>query len=386
MSDSDHPPPSSEALERTLNELLAAETVLDGRNGRHFQSVVEQVVSGLTTEQQLAVKLQAETRMGFGMALGKFLAWRAWTEIEKSDKRRTSSKTGLDSFTLRVPAMHLEEVKRAWTGIKVKFQERVGFALVEPTLEPSEEGWTLERRGGLLEARELPEDWEQPLLQLLVDQAPNMLTLSMVKELIEQVKRDEPAIADEIERFRLPVTTPYRVLRSLLEESVPIHEVETILTALILQMENGQDRQQLLSSARLALSPWICKKIQYRPGVVKVLRVGQKIEDAMLESIRYSGSEYFFSLEPRRKAEITFLLKQALLRSGGPECVALLTDPRIRQEVSSMLRAELPGTVVLTSCEVHRGFKLETVAVVDLTQTENEAGDNSEGTPEVLDL
>lgn len=123
MSDRDNLPPGSEALERTLNEPLAAETVLDGRNGRHIQAVVEQVLSGFAGEPQLTLKLQSETRMGFGMALGKFLAWRAWTETEKSDKRRAAAKATRDCLTLVVSAFRLEEVKSVrpgwWCSLRV---------------------------------------------------------------------------------------------------------------------------------------------------------------------------------------------------------------------------------------------------------------------------
>lgn len=368
MSDSNHLPPGSDALERSLSEIMANEPVLDGRNGQCFQEAVEGVVEELTSDPQLPNKLLTETRVGFGMALGKFLAWKAWTEIEKADKKRAASRAKQASLTLRLPARHLEDVKAQWSAVCSGFFERIGLTLPSLLLEPAEEDWSLEMRGGLLESRRLPEDWFQPLLTFLVEQSPRMLTLSMVKDLMESVKSTDPAVAEELERLRMPVTTVYRVLEGLLEESVPVHELEVILTAVILQWEQGSDRQQLLSSVRAALSPWICRSVQSRPGVVRALRVGNRIEEAFAESVRYLGGEQVFALDPPRRAMIIVLLKQAVKQAGGPGQVVLLAGNRIRQELRQMLVAEIPGIVVLGDDEIHRGFQVEVPAVVDLTE------------------
>lgn len=368
MSDSNHLPPGSDALERSLSEIMANEPILDGRNGRCFQEALEGVVEELTSDPQLPTKLLTETRVGFGMALGKFLAWKAWTEIEKADKKRAASRATQPSFTLRLPARQLEDVKAQWPTVCCGFFERVGLALPSLLLEPADDEWSLEMRGGLLESRRLPEDWFQPLLTFLVEQSPRMLTLSMVKDLMESVKGRDPAVAEELERLRMPVTTVYRVLEGLLQEAVPVHELETILTAVILQWEQGSDRQQLLSSVRAALSPWICRSVQVRPGVVRALRVGNRIEEAFAESVRYLGGEQVFALDPPRRAMIIVLLKQAVKQAGGPGQVVLLAANRIRQELRQMLVAEIPGIVVLGEDEIHRGFRVEVPAVVDLTE------------------
>lgn len=373
MSESNNTPPTSDALERTLSELLAAETVLDGRNGQRLQATVEKVVTDLIQDEQLKSRLMSETKVGFGMALGKFMAWKVWTEIEKSDKKRAASKSRLNSFTLRLPVQLLGAVKEAWPAVKAGFYERVGFNLAEPTLEPSDGPWCLEVRGGLLETRELPEEWFEPLLHFLVDQAPRMLTLATVKELVETAKASEPAIAEELERLRMPSTSVYRVLEGLLQEAVPIHEMEAILTAMILNWEGGADRHQLLSTVRLSLSPWICRSVQCRPGVLRALKVGRRIEEMFAESVRYLGSEQVFALEHQQRARVAVLLKQAVEKLGGVHQIVILTNHRIRQELRNLIRLEVPGVVVLSEAEIHKGFKVEVTAVVDFKEPPKES-------------
>ena len=134
MADNNNLPQSSDALDRTLNEILASELVLDGRNGQILQSTVEGVVSDLLSDSQFRNKLLGETKVGFGMALGKFLAWKAWTEIEKSDKRKAASKARPNTIVITMPQCHLSDVKRRWPSVKSAFKDRVGFALPEPTL------------------------------------------------------------------------------------------------------------------------------------------------------------------------------------------------------------------------------------------------------------
>ncbi|MCA9776261.1 MAG: FHIPEP family type III secretion protein [Candidatus Eremiobacteraeota bacterium] len=365
MSESNNSP--SDALQRTLGEILAAEPILEGRNSQQLQSTVESVLNDLVADPQLKAKLLSETRVGFGMSLGKFLAWKVWTDIEKADKRKSASKVRPDSITIRLPQTVLEQVKEGWPSIRAAFMERVGFSLSEPTLAPdAHDGWALEIRGGLLAREELPEqNWQEPLLEFLLNQAPNLLTLGLVKELVDEVRAESPVVAEELERLRIPMTTIYRVLDGLLEEGVSIREMETILTAIALAWDQGPDRSALLSAARTALSPWICRDLQAKPGVLRALRVGRRIEEMFIESIRYVGSEQLFALDLQQKAMVVVLIKQALAQLDQPGPLVLLTNNRLRKELHTILRAELPDLTVLSEPEIHRGCKLEILAVID---------------------
>jgi len=368
MSDNNNLPPSSDALQRTLGEILASESVLEGRNGRQLQTTVEEVVGDLLHDSQLKAKLLGETKVGFGMALGKFLAWKVWTEIEKSDHRKAAARSDRTNLVLKVPEELIPEVKARWPGIRSEFQERVGFSIAEPTLEPSLGDWALELRGGLLEQCYLSHDWFQPLVNFLVGQAPQLLTLSMVKQMVDKVKAEEPVVGEELERLRMPITTVYRILESLLEEGVPIREMEVILTALVLNWEQGPDRVQLVSAARKALSPWMCRTLQSSPGTLRALKLGRRIEDMFADSGRWMGSEQVFLLDPAQKGLILALIKSAYTRvaPGGP--VVLLAASRLRREIWSLIRTDLPDLVVLSECEIHRGFRIDLVGVVDITE------------------
>ena len=362
------PSPASESLEQTLHEILASELILDGRNGQGLKSTVENVISDLLVDTQLQKKLMSETKVGFGMALGKFLAWKIWTDIEKSDKSKAASRFHSNSLTLKVPEAKILEVKERWPAVRSAFLEQVGFALPEPTLEVGDEIWCLEIKGGLLEARAIPEDWPDALLTLLRDQAPRLLTLSLVKQLVDKVRIEEPVIGEELERLRLPLTVVYRVLESLLEESISIKETEVILTAIILNWESRPDKGALLSAVRKALSPWICKSLQVSDGVLRAIKLGRRIEDTFAESLRYLGSEQVFALDPKQKALIGALVKQALLQLGNPEGVVLLTNHRMRQEIQSIIARQMPGLPVLADSEIHQGFRVEVLARVDFKE------------------
>lgn len=368
-------PQSSDALDRTLNEILASELVLDGRNGQILQSTVEGVVSDLLSDSQFRNKLLGETKVGFGMALGKFLAWKAWTEIEKSDKRKAASKARPNTIVITMPQTHLSDVKRRWPSVKSAFKDRVGFALPEPTLERGDEHWTLGMRGGLIEQRKLDEDWFSPLVDFLVEHSPRLLSLGLVKQLVDGVRQTEPVIGEELERLRLPITIIYRVLESLLQEGVPIHEMETILTAIVLQWDQAPDRQQLLTAVRTALSPWICKSVQSRPGLLRGIRVGQRMEEMFADSLRYIGSEQVFALSSQQKALIVGLIKQAIEKLDTSEGLIIFTNHRIRSELRALLRKELPNIIVMSESEVHRGFQVEIRAVVDFKDAPIFAGD-----------
>jgi len=320
------------------------------------------------------------------MALGKFLAWKVWTELEKSEKRKAASKQSPGSLTLSLPSHLLPEVKAQWPVVRSKFFERVGFAVAEPTLEPSDGEWSLGIRGGLLEQRWFEEEWLEPLVQLLVAHSSRFLSLALVKGLVDEVKASHPVIGEELERLRLPVTVIYRVLEGLLEEAVPIHQMETILTAVVLNWEHGPDRQQLLSCVRRALSPWICQSVQVRPGVLRAFKMGRRIEEMFADCVRFIGSEQVFVMEPQQRALVAVLVKQAVMQLGGTERHVLLTNHRIRHELQMILKAELPDMVVLSDSEIHSGFKVEIVAIVDFKEPLPAAASSSEESNNVEEI
>ncbi|MFA5506602.1 MAG: FHIPEP family type III secretion protein [Vulcanimicrobiota bacterium] len=358
----------SDALQRTLGEILAAEPILEGRNAQQLKATVELLLKELVADPLLKAKLLGDTRIGFGLSMGKFLAWKVWTDIEKSDRRKSGVPRS-DALTLKLPLSKLEEVKNSWSSVKAGFFERVGFFLSEPTLAPDpQNGWALEIRGGLLGREELPEEWEKPLVGFLARHATDFLSLAMVKDMVDEVRAESPVVAEELERIRMPITTIYRVLESLLEEGVPIREMETILTAILLAWDHGPDRGALLSAVRGTLSPWICKRLQAGSGVLRALKIGRHIEEMFLQSIRYVGSEQLFTLDLQQKAMVALVVKQAMARLSNGEPLALLTNSAIRKELHTVLAAELPDLTVLSEPEIHRGCKLEVLAVVDFKE------------------
>ena len=369
MSESNNKTPSSDALQRTLGEILASEPVLEGRNGQTLRRAVEGLLKEFVDDPQLKTKMLGETKVGFGMALGKFLAWKVWTEVEKNDKRRSAAKNRTESLTLKVPETVLDEVREAWPAVKTAFLEKVGFPLTDPTLSPeSQDDWSLEIQGGILSRKQLPSDWFEPLVDFLVGMAPGFLSLGFVKELLDEVRSESPVVGEELERLRIPLTAIYHVLVGLLEEGVSIREMETILTALALNWEGVSDRSSLLSAARTALSPWICRDYISSNGRVRAVRIGHRIEEMFVESMRYVGSEQVFMLDMQQKAMVVVLLKQACARLASSEPLVLLSNGRIRRELQKVIRLELPNMVVLSENELHLGCPLEVLASVDFKQ------------------
>jgi flagellar biosynthesis component FlhA len=80
------------------------------------------------------------------------------------------------------------------------------------------------------------------------------------------------------------------------------------------------------------------------------------------------GSEQIFTLEPKQKALVAALVKSALQQMGEQHNLVLLTNHRLRQEVRSLLRRELPQLMVMSENEIHRGFRVEILAIVDIKE------------------
>jgi len=74
------------------------------------------------------------------------------------------------------------------------------------------------------------------------------------------------------------------------------------------------------------------------------------------------------------------------MQLGGTERHVLLTNHRIRHELQMILKAELPDMVVLSDSEIHSGFKVEIVAIVDFKEPLPAAASSSEESNNVEEI
>src|SRR5690606_36603284 len=91
------------------------------------------------------------------------------------------------------------------------------------------------------------------LSEVVHDHASHLLGREDVRLLTDIVKRSHPAVIEELTATRLPLGDVQRVLRSLLEERVPIRDLDSVFGALSVRASLSRDHDGLVEGARAAL-------------------------------------------------------------------------------------------------------------------------------------
>ncbi|WP_298286183.1 FHIPEP family type III secretion protein [Acidocella sp.] len=122
--------------------------------------------------------------------------------------------------------------------------------------------------------------------EILKKYGAELLGRPQVEALILRLAEGTPRLAEDL-RASLSVSVIRQVLQALLIEGIPIRDFERISEALVECSENGaKDIDTLLSAVRSRLGRYIVNKFVAKDGVLRVIILGDKLEDLVYRSIK----------------------------------------------------------------------------------------------------
>ncbi|MBT9152609.1 MAG: Flagellar biosynthesis protein FlhA [Firmicutes bacterium] len=193
--------------------------------------------------------------------------------------------------------------------------------------------------------------------------AHELLGRQEVKELMDKVKEQHPAVIEELSAEHVSIGDLQKVLQGLLQEGVPVRDLVTILEAVADNIRASRDSDFLLEKARQALSRTISQGIAEQ-GTIFAVTLHPRTEQNMLESVTNSGNGHIL-LEPA-KLHLFFdrLGKQGeRLQNQGRQPVVLCPS-RLRLPLRRLTMRHFPQYVFISPSEVAAGTSIETLGVV----------------------
>jgi len=167
----------------------------------------------------------------------------------------------IDGIEIRDPAFGLPAV---WIAERDKERaELAGYTVIEPSAVLSTH-----------------------LGEILKRNAYRILGRQEVRKLIENLKKDYPAIVDELTPELLPQGMVQKVLQNLLKESIPIRDLVTILEALIDYARVTKNVDVLTEYVRHSLSETIARLYQDERGVVHGISMGPRLEQTIISAVQ----------------------------------------------------------------------------------------------------
>lgn len=206
------------------------------------------------------------------------------------------------------------------------------------------------------------------LTEVLRSHAPELLGRQNVKELLDEVKKDNAVVVDELVPDLLSIGDIQRVLQNLLGEGVPIRDLVTILESLADHARHSKDPVYLTERVREAIGRHISRLYAGPEGFIPAITLDPAFEEEIAAAIEQNDRGMGISLAPERLEEFYQVLSksiEAAARAGQQAVV--LCSPSIRWAVKRLTSRVLPKLAVISYNELDPSAQVHSYGVVNVT-------------------
>ncbi len=200
--------------------------------------------------------------------------------------------------------------------------------------------------------------------QLIHANAADLLGRQELQQLIDHLSRDTPKLVDDVVPKLLPMVTLQRVLRNLLEESVHIRDMRTIVEVIAAHAARTQDVGELTALVRVALGRAIVQQMFPGKSELQVMALDPDLERVLVQSTQ-AGAGDGLVFEPDLADTLLRGTQAAAQRQeqlGLP--AVLLTQGVLRPVLSRFLRRGIAQLTVLAHAEVPDSRSIKVTSVI----------------------
>lgn len=188
------------------------------------------------------------------------------------------------------------------------------------------------------------------LSHLMQVHASKLLSRTETQQLVEYVTKQAPKLIEEIVPKLVSIAVFQKVLQLLLDESVHIRDIRTIIESIAENAGTTTDPVELARRVRIALAPAIVQQIFGATRELNVIAIDPSLERLLVQALSNAAGP---ALDPgvadiftRTAADVA--LKQEEI--GIPAC--LLVPDQIRGSIARLVRRLAPRLQVLSHSEI----------------------------------
>ena len=205
------------------------------------------------------------------------------------------------------------------------------------------------------------------LTEVLKSHAHEILTRQDTQSLIDRVKESSPTVVEELVPDLLNVGGVQKVLEHLLQEQVPVIDMQTILETLADYANLTKDPEILTEYVRTALARTICQKYLNDEGNIPVLTVDPQLEQQIANAMQSTPG----GIKVVLSHDVTNRLLERLAESidgmvNNNQQPVVLTAPNVRPALRRLTETTFPSLAVLSYNEIVPGVDVYSVGMVSL--------------------
>lgn len=203
------------------------------------------------------------------------------------------------------------------------------------------------------------------LTEIIKDNMPELLSYAETQKLLDEMPAANQKLVADIIPAKISVTGLQRVLQTLVSERVSIRDLGTILEGVSEATAFTHHIGAITEHVRMRLARQICDQNSSMGGMLPLLTLSGEWEQAFAEALIGDGDDKQLAMAPSRLQQFITAVRakfeEMAIRGESP---ALLTSPRIRPYVRSIVERFRPQTVVLSQNEIHPKAKIKTLGQI----------------------
>ena len=209
------------------------------------------------------------------------------------------------------------------------------------------------------------------LRQVMLRHMAEFIGVQEARYLMDAMEKRYSELVKELQR-QLPISKITETLQRLVAESISIRDLRTVFGTLIEWAPREKDVLMLTEYVRMALRRHILHRLQPNGEGLRVLRVGEGIENLIRESIRQTSMGTYAALSLGQSSRILSLIQEALAEHGELNIVTSVDARRFLRKITETGLFNVP---VLSWQELGENCAVQVVHSIDLTPQEL-AGDD----------
>ncbi len=205
------------------------------------------------------------------------------------------------------------------------------------------------------------------LMEIVRKHADKLLGRQDVKKLLDNLKKDYPAVVEELVPDQLSIGAIQKVLQNLLKEQIPIRDMVTILETLADYAGMTKNVEVLTEYVRYALSDTIAKMYMDENGVIHAITLDPKIEQLITNTLQKQKqvNNNTLGLSPAIIQQIyqSVAENQENANALGYYPV-IVCSPTIRAYFRKLIEATFPNVSVISFGELPPDVQIESIGKV----------------------
>jgi flagellar biosynthesis protein FlhA len=205
---------------------------------------------------------------------------------------------------------------------------------------------------------------------LLRNNSSELLSHDETQQLLDKVAERSPKLVEDLVPGKLPLATITKVLQNILEESVSVRDMRTIIEVLSTESAKTLDIDELTAAVRPRLGRMIVQNLVDLNDSLPVMTLNPSLEQILHNVLQQNSSSQDLVIEPKlAEGLIKALADNSQEVENQGDAAVLVVSPAIRPWLAKFIRHRLSELTVLSYSEIPDDQTVKVVATVDVDTT-----------------